>query len=1141
MESTFNITPPVSEEEDPITAYSFGGTPVGPPREENTTVTPVARPEDYRTYSTTGELLEQVPIGVVEGALKATPTAAGTLMGLGIGLKVAPFTGPFAPVAVVLGGVGGAVAGMMGEDAITALTDKYSIFPEAVRPDERAIREGSKTAGSFIPFAGGARFLPEALDNWASRLVSSFGKGARENPKLFYSIEAMGAAGSGAGGAVAESAYPGDPLAKFALEFGGGAFFPFRTVVSNFNEAKNAKQSFKELFGQGKAEARAARRLEAIFNDPYVMETFKEDPQKILAALRSPEITGLPAGVSATAAQKSGSAVLSAFEASLARQNAQFGGDVESKGRAYLMAHKELVNNLTQTQDPNALLLAAKFQSDYFRDLIAMRLKLAQSKIDPLPKGLTPDSPEYATAIGNSLKNSVQQAIKDMRAFEKDLYAKAKSAGYKELTNADLTRLGVPKDQWAATRAKMVTPKQRKASSLIYEALSQFEDRGFSDGADIFSPRTLNKLKQLGIDEELINTYNGATLTKEFRDTGVLPEAIKKAIDKKIGLISPSQIQTLRSDLLDDARKAAAGQERGDANAYGRLAQAALSDLEAFNIPEYKEALTFSKVLNDHFTRAFPVEINATKRSGADRIPPELLANNFFNTLAATGDKTALRMRELEGAVELAAWAKAVDNPSQAAATRDQWAQAVRDNDAATLRRLKPLADQVKQNSLVLSVDDAFKKIFEQDINKLFTPTNVEFIPGRPTTRLEFNVNRYQNFLQQNDAILKRFHPVLYEDLQNVNKAEQYFRSLQDSTSALNRSLNDKAAFAAVLRSPENVTRVVSDAFNSGDPVTQLQRLIDLTKNKKVIQGTGLGDSPKRGLASSFYDWAFLKAANEPAGPARDTAAFDPTRFKSAMFSPIKPGMPSLSEMMVKNGLADVAEMARLKKITDTIQRTQESMGTRQFVQTLTNINPLEDLAIRLAGTQAASRVAPSGPGSIVAAGAAVRTFKQLFENMPLGQTRAVLERAAKDPELMASLLERGKAYDQRSFFNIGKRVLQSMQRNGITPFSVATTNYFDQANPPMTNEEAIEMLTSPTTGVPAAQLLRQLPPAPPTKGLPGIITPPKSAPAQGSGPRVPTQSSIQGPLEGNTSRQMLQSLFPFDSTLRVGVPPAAQ
>jgi hypothetical protein len=1138
METNPQLNSVPAEDIDEVQAYSFGGTPIGSPTPAisspavDTNVSAVPRQEDFREYSTVTEKLGEIPIGLTEGAVKAAPVGAGTLMGLGIGMKVAPFVGPFAPLAPIVGAGIGMVAGGEAEDAVTALANKYSLFPDPERPDLAPFREGAKTTGSALPFAAGVRFLPDMVDNWTSRIVSALGRSARETPKLFATVESMGAVGSGIGGGIAEERFPGEPLPKFLLEFGGGVLFPFRTVVSNFGEAKNlfSKQP-SNLFGQGKAESRAAERLYKIFNDPYILETFKEDPQKVVAALRAPEISGI--GVTGTAAQKSGSTVLSAFEASLAKQNAQFGGDVQSKGEAYMKAHKELVNLLTQTQDPQALVKAAQFQSDYFRDLIATRLKLAQANIDPALKNLAPDTPEYSKKIGESLKVGVDKALEDLRTFESSLYNKAKSFGYRELTDADLTRLNIPKEQWAAYRAAHVAPKQGKASSLIYQALEILEDRGLSYGEDVFSPYVFKKLKELGLDEATVKLYNDATLTRSFRETGVLPESVRNEIDKKIGLITPSQIRTFRGDLLTASREAKAGRLAGDANAYGKLASAALSDLQAFKIPEYDEALRFSRTLNDYFTRAFPAEISATKRSGADKIPPEILVNNFFNTLASTGDKTALRMRELESAVELAAWAKAVDDPTKAVATRDEWVQAIQNGDQKTLRRLAPIANKVKQESYVLSVDDAFKKIFEQDVRRLFTPVSVNTATGT-MNRLEFNREKYTNFIVQNEQILKRFHPALFNDLQNVNKAEEYFRYVLDETSALNRSLRDKSAFAAVLNSPENITRVVSDALNSGDPVTQLKRLVDLTKNKRVVKGTGLGDAAQRGLASSLYDWAFLKAAPEPGGPMRESATFNPAAFKAAMFGPIKPKQPSLSEIMVKNGLATVDEMARLKNIAETIEKTQKVMGTRRFVETLNNINPLEDLAIRMAGTNIVSPLAPEGPGALVAAGAGVRTFKKLFEEMPMGKTRAVLERAAKDPEFMASLLERGKTYDQRSYFNIGKRVIQSMQRNGLTPLSVATMNYFDQKDPPMTDEEAMEMLESPSTGAPASKLLRQLPPAPPTTGVPGLSSAPSVRP-QGPGPRATPPAPPGQPQ--TSSRQMLQSLFPFDTTLRAGSP----
>jgi hypothetical protein len=96
-----------------------------------------------------------------------------------------------------------------------------------------------------------------------------------------------------------------------------------------------------------------------------------------------------------------------------------------------------------------------------------------------------------------------------------------------------------------------------------------------------------------------------------------------------------------------------------DARMYGRMAEAALDDigLKAGNAEEgiqltanqksLQEAHTFSRALNDTFTRAFAGDVLARKKSGAKRLPPELLANSI---LTGGGDATAFKMAQLEDA-----------------------------------------------------------------------------------------------------------------------------------------------------------------------------------------------------------------------------------------------------------------------------------------------------------------------------------------------------------------------------------------------------------------------------------------------------------------------------------------------------------
>jgi hypothetical protein len=67
-----------------------------------------------------------------------------------------------------------------------------------------------------------------------------------------------------------------------------------------------------------------------------------------------------------------------------------------------------------------------------------------------------------------------------------------------------------------------------------------------------------------------------------------------------------------RSNLLALAREAAGKGEMGDARFYGVLAEGILKDLETLKAPAFDQARSFSKALNDVFTRTFASEASIT-------------------------------------------------------------------------------------------------------------------------------------------------------------------------------------------------------------------------------------------------------------------------------------------------------------------------------------------------------------------------------------------------------------------------------------------------------------------------------------------------------------------------------------------------
>jgi len=216
-----------------------------------------------------------------------------------------------------------------------------------------------------------------------------------------------------------------------------------------------------------------------------------------------------------------------------------------------------------------------------------------------------------------------------------------------------------------------------------------------------------------------------------------------------------------------------------------------------------------------------------------------------------------------------------------------------------------------------------------------------------------------------------------------------------------------------------------------------------------------------------------------------------------------------------------LSEEKNLRRLINPMVRIDEAMrtGNKEALDDIIGqSSALTDLALRVAGSAGASAIAPGGPGSLIAAAAGSRFMRSIFDKMPRLSLTRVIEDATKDPELLAQLL-------QRTPTMTGQQLRLARQLGGY--LMAAGYNYaaFEEPEP-----EEVAVPTTPTTGAPAAALLRQLPPAPPTTGLP-FMSQAQAAPAA-PGPQPTAQGP--GPAAPASSRQMLQSLFPFDFTLQM-------
>jgi hypothetical protein len=1039
--------------------------------------------------------LEQVGIGAVEGAATTGATVLGGMAGAKTGMLLGA---PFGPAGVGVGGVLGLGAGLYaGSKASSSI--KELMPPRPTDPNLIPYREGGKTFGDSIAFAPmafgipvrGAQQLSTYISNMspvlanvpggvASGQLGKFiadtaaliGQTAAKYPKSFLGAELFGAAGAGIGGGIAESVAPGEAGPRFVGEVAGGFLFPGRMVLSASGSAKDFVGTLAQSLSKESREGRAANKLFSI------LEESGEDIPALIKKLSRPDVDGaIP-----SAAQKTGSKTLSVLETTLAKNNAQYGADVLKQGEDSLKAYKLLAQRLQDIGTPESLAKAAELRQSYFNGMLDTRLQLADAESARRIAKITKDTPQSRVEIGDIVKTQTDLALKDAREHERFLWKNA----FKDSVET------VTKDGKKVLQYKEVTPAST-GEEFLNIATSMTPER--------FKARmpaeVRNIMSRLGIDDAAIKRYAEGKQTQEFLETGkvpaeyltrtipapksslILPSGVKSTLgpSEKVSIFKDTNVDDLvniRSDLLAFARDAAGRGEAANANFYGRLAESTLSDLNTLANPAYDTARQFSRTLNDTFTRTYAGDVaTGVTKTGAEKIPAEILVSRAFGSNA---DVTALRMQEIQDAVGM---------------MRTSYDDAVArfGLDSAEAMQLKPFADLATQR--VDSIGDA-----QQRVLRLAAAKTIDPVTGR------VNQKQLTNFVNENRAMLDKFG--VTNDLQDALKAENAFQSISQQNSYANKTLRKETAFAQVLQS-ENPTRAVTDVLSSRYPVKNFTNVVKLAKEG--------GPEAVDGLKSIIYDYAFTKAGGMD--------KFDVTKFRAALFEPLAKGQPSVLNMMRNEGIFSNAEAKNLLSIIRPMEKVEKAMGTKQTMNDVVQgADAVTELAMRVVGARIGTAASGGGPGSLIAASAGSKAVRNIFDKAPTMMIRGIIEQATKDPQLMAMLLKKGVTE--------GERIQMARQLHGY--LGAAGLNYAEFEEPPP--EQQAPARPGPSQ---SQQMLRTLPPAPQTRGMPNLSpAAPPAAPAQGPKPPGP-QGAAQPPSQ---SRQMLSALFPEDRLLAM---PGAQ
>lgn len=637
------------------------------------------------------------------------------------------------------------------------------------------------------------------------------------------------------------------------------------------------------------------------------------------------------------------------------------------------------------------------------------------------------------------------------------------------------------------TRAGEIVPKAATPSNTMREFLYVLDGMTPERYSKEYMGTLGSIMTRLGYKDDFYNRFVQGKRTEQFLQTERVPdEYLKNARGKATNIEDLVQI---RSDLLSYARRAARNNDSDEARIYGRLAEAVLDDISKEGHAAYNTARQFSRDLNEYFTRGYANELRATGISGRDRLPAEVLVSKVYGSNA---DLTALRINEIEDAAGFA---------------RQQYNRIQADPDIPTARKNQLLAQLEPFAKLsdkrVTSIMDAQRDALLVNANKMVG------LDGR------VDPNKLQVFVRENKPILDKLG--LTNDLQDAVSAENFLRQVTDVNSKINQKFIKQTAFSSILAGGEKPSQAVAAAINSDTPFKSFNKIVELAR--RADKTAGATDAVD-GLKSSIYDYAFTRAGGM-------NGKFSAQAFEDALFKSVNPDQPNatLVNILRSQGVLSLTEVKNLKRLIEPMKRAEAGLARGETVDNMiSGADAVTELALRIIGSRIGTAAAPGGPGSLIAAAAGSKAVRTLFDKYPTMSITKIIEDATQDPQLMAMLLQKGRTVDER--VKLGRQLHNYLWTSGYN---------YSTYEPPTSAET--EVPATPTTGPSAAQMLRQTTPrtapvAPPTKGVPGFQLPMQQGPGPGMGPR-----SEAGPTQ---SRQMLASLFPFDTISGLGARPPA-
>ena len=840
---------------------------------------------------------------------------------------------------------------------------------------------------TVVPYAKSTKFVQDQgprsarMVRFAEEMLSATGKAAKVAPIPLAAGELVATGGATLGTGIAESQFPNQALPRlgFELLFGAPAGLAGAGTEKLVAAGSAAKEGFKnyggfkgilKAFSVSRQNAGAQRIIEILEGQGYTADDIGEIVKRLSADdIDNALVDAQGKKISLTAGTKSGDPVMMAIEASIAQSSPTLGRARDTAAEETSNMVRNQINSLIlvakggdESLNQAALQEVARITKSTFEAGMVQRLGRATDNVLAAAQRVKGGDIDNAT-LGRQLFNVVDAQMELARRQEKALWQNVPNIEITTFRNADGEEVDVPNFLSAWDNSVPITKEAKDEVDNLLAPLAKFVKR---------------KRRELGLGGDEENILSNIDADSELgREAAAFMAERQDA--EELAPLTLVEVQDMRQKALSLGRRLRSSGDDNEARIAYAFAEGLLDDLnglEAVADASYQTARSYSRALNDTFTRTFAGDILGTAKTGEPRIAPELLAKRV---LSGGVDPTLLRVNQLK--------------------------------NIATFMRTEGVPGATPEDTLNTvsgSIEEMLRNVRAEAYREVRDPVTGDITP-------RINEAGIRSFLEKNKELLgDDGFAVLRRDLEDSEKAEILLSQTILKNKGRTARLNGMKVLQDILpQTTESPIHAVGDAINGKSPIKDLNRLFKMVDNKNLSESQR--EAAKLGLKASILEYAHVKSGISSGGG-------DARTMYSMLFTGMKgspSGMTPVEYMKSKDLISD-SEAQTMETFLKELARIETASVNGNLVNIAKELGPVVDFYVSIAGSAAGTRaynalVGGSGPGAITAAGRGQEFLRQVFSKVPESLKMDVMGELMSNPKLLADLMRKTPTQRQKT------------------------------------------------------------------------------------------------------------------------------